>query len=174
MNPLNRLTRNPLSVIGPFLLLGLSHSASASACSLKDLAFLQGTWRSAQGDSQGEERWSLTAANTWSGSSWEASGGKLNFAESLSITDQGEGKGIEMHLRHFDGALTHAWEEKDAPMVFQLAQCDANSAVFDGTADKLGEHITYRRAGKHLTFTGDFLRKGAPFRVQLSMYRAPP
>jgi hypothetical protein len=40
-----------------------------------------------------------------------------------------------MHLRHFDGALKPAREDKDSPMISQLAHCDASSAVFDGTGD---------------------------------------
>lgn len=147
-------------------------TSPAIACTLQDLAFLQGTWRSEQGERRGEERWSLTAANTWAGSSWEAAGAKLSFAEASSITEQ-DGN-IELRLRHFDGALAHAWEEKDAPMVFRLAHCDAQSVVFDGAGDRLGEHITYRRSGERLDFIGDFLRKGEPFRVELSMHRIAP
>jgi hypothetical protein len=145
-------------------------SAMAADCGIGDLAFLQGEWRSADGKSQGEERWSLTAANTWAGSSWVVTGGKLGFAEALSITVQ-DGV-VEMHLRHFDGALNRAWEEKDAPMIFRLARCDASSAVFDGIGDKAGEHITYRRSGDDLDFTGDFLPKGKAVRLEVHMHKA--
>jgi hypothetical protein len=145
-------------------------SAMAADCGIGDLAFLQGEWQSADGKTQGMERWSLTAANTWAGSSWVTNGGKLGFAEALSITVQ-DGA-VEMHLRHFDGALNHAWEEKDAPMIFRLARCDASSAVFDGIGDKAGEHITYRRSGDDLDFTGDFLPKGKALRLEVHMHKA--
>ncbi len=69
-----------------------------------------------------------------------------------------------MRLRHFDGSLSRAWEDKESPVVFVLAQCDAQSAVFDGTGDKQGEHITYRKTVEGLTFVGDFLHGGKPLR----------
>lgn len=143
---------------------------AADACSIQALRFMEGVWQSEEGDTRGEERWSLTTANTLAGSAWESKGAALGFAEALSILPQ-DGT-IQMRLRHFDGTLQHAWEEKDSPMIFQLARCDASSAVFDGTGDKAGEHITYRRSGDVLTFIGDFLRKGKPFRVELRMRRA--
>jgi Ca2+-binding RTX toxin-like protein len=45
-------------------------------------------------------------------------------------------------------------------------------AHFDGEADHAGEHITYRRAGAVLTFTGDFLHAGKPFQVVINFDRA--
>lgn len=90
--------------------------------------------------------------------------------EALSISPQNNR--IEMHLRHFDGSLSHAWEEKESPMVFALARCDEQSAVFDGTGDREGEHITYRRTAEGLTFVGDFLHRGKPVRVEVHMRKA--
>ena len=144
-------------------------SAPAAACGVEDLGFMAGAWRSTQGSSRGEERWTLTAANTWAGSSWVADGGKLSFAEALVIVPQ-DGS-LEMHLRHFDGALNRAWEEREAPMRFRLASCEPGVAVFEGLGDKAGERITYRRTGEVLEFVGDFLRKGQPFRVEVRMQR---
>jgi len=138
--------------------------------SIKALGFLQGVWQYEEAGTRSEGRWSLAAANTWAGSAWVTKDAALTFAEALSILPQ-DGT-IEMHLRRFDGALKHAWEDKDSPMIFQLAHCDASSAVFDGTEDKMGEHITYRRSGDDLQFIGDFLRKGKPFRVELRMRQA--
>jgi hypothetical protein len=140
---------------------------AASACSMDDLAFMQGDWLSAEGPGSGEERWVLTPANTLAGSAWEAKGTTLSFAEALSILPQNDR--IELRMRHFDGSLSHAWEEKDSPMVFALAQCDGRSAVFDGTGSKVGEHITYRKTAEGLTFVGDFLHQGRPVHVELHM-----
>ena len=53
-------------------------------------------------------------------------------------------------LRHFDGGLKRAWEERDGPMVFTASVCDRNSAVFDGQGDHVGEHLTYRRTADRL------------------------
>ena len=141
--------------------------SAASNCSMDDLAFMQGVWRYDQGPASGEERWVLTAANTLAGSSWEAKGASLSFVEASSISPQNDR--IEMRLRHFDGSLSHAWEEKDSPMVFALAQCDGRSAVFDGTGSRAGEHITYRKTAEGLTFIGDFLHQGKPVHVESHM-----
>jgi hypothetical protein len=148
----------------------MASSRAFAACGVQDLGFLKGVWQSQDGQTSGEERWTLTAANTWSGSAWEAKGETLAFAEALSILAVEDGT-VEMHLRHFDGALNRAWEDKDRPMIFRLASCDKSSAVFDGTGDKAGEHITYRRSGDRLEFIGDFLRKGEPFRVEVHLRR---
>ena len=50
------------------------------------------------------------------GSAFEFPQGKAGFAEFMTIRE-GDG-GVVMLLRHFDGALARAWEERDAPMVF--------------------------------------------------------
>lgn len=143
---------------------------AATGCTIHDLAFMQGEWHYSDGSTNGEERWVLTSANTLAGSSWEGKGTTLSYAEALSISPQNDR--IEMHLRHFDGSLSRAWEEKDSPMVFALAQCDGQSAVFDGTGARQGEHMTYRRTEEGLTFVGDFLHQGKPVRVEVHMSKA--
>ena len=153
-----------------FLLAAAAAAAPLAACEVTDLGFMGGTWRVAKDNTVGEERWTLTTANTWSGSSWVTEGGKLSFAEALSIVP--EDGSLEMHLRHFDGALNRAWEEREAPMRFRLATCEPGVAVFEGLGDKTGEHITYRRSGDVLEFVGDFLRKGQPLRVEVRMQRS--
>jgi len=153
-----------------FVAFAIISSTAAAACDIADLGFLEGVWRSEQGNHHGEERWIRAAANTWAGAAWEGNDSVVSFAEAMSIVPH-DGT-VELHLRHFDGALNHAWEEKDQPMIFRLARCDASSVVFDGTGEKTGEHITYRRLGDRLEFTGDFLRKGAPFQVVLQMQKS--
>jgi hypothetical protein len=71
-----------------------------------------------------------------------------------------------------NGSLNRAWEDKELPMVFVLAQCDGQSAIFEGTGDKHGEHITYRKTAEGLTFVGDFLHGGKPVRVEVKMRKA--
>jgi Domain of unknown function (DUF6265) len=143
---------------------------ASTGCTVSDLAFMQGEWRSNDETTTGEERWVLTAANTLAGSSWVTKGTAVTLVEALSIAPQNDR--IEMHLRHFDGSLSRAWEDKESPMVFVLAQCDGQSAVFDGTRDKQGEHITYRRTQEGLIFVGDFLHGGKPVRVEVQMRKA--
>ena len=57
-------------------------------------------------------------------------------------------------------------------MVFVLVQCDGQSAMFDGTGARDGEHITYRKTAGFLTFAGDFLHQGKPVRVEVHMRKA--
>jgi hypothetical protein len=158
------LSRDALFILA----VGLALPAAAGSCTIEDVGFLQGVWRS-EGKSHGEERWTLTSANTLAGSAWVADGSVLSFAEITSI--QAVEGAVELHLRHFDGALNRAWEERDAPMRFRLATCDGTSAVFEGLGEKTGERITYRRSGEQLDFVGDFLRQGTPFRLEVHMHR---
>lgn len=54
----------------------------------------------------------------------------------------------ELVLRHFDLALSKAWEERTAPMVFTASSCTGTSAIFDGQDDHTGEHLTYKRSAE--------------------------
>jgi hypothetical protein len=80
-----------------------------------------------------------------------------------------DGGKLMLRLRHFDPALLHAREEKDSPMEFVAGSCGANLVVFDGLGPRSGEHITYRRAGKLLTFIGDFLHEGKPIHAEQTL-----
>jgi hypothetical protein len=151
--------------------IALAAAACAPACSMGDLAFMPGVWRSESGETRGEERWSLADTNTLLGESWQAKGATLSFTEIVSIQVAQNGS-VQMHLRHFDGAVNRAWEEKDTPMKFRLASCVAHSAVFGGLEGRSGERITCRRAGEQLEFVADFLRKGEPLRVEVRMQRS--
>jgi len=103
------------------------------------------------------------------GSSWEFPQGKSGYAEIMSVRQ--DGNAISMLLRHFDGGLSRAWEERDAPMVFTASSCGRSSAVFDGQGDHLGEHLTYKRSGKSLLIIGDFLHHGTPVHEEWHMVR---
>jgi hypothetical protein len=162
-----RSPSRPLLLLA-FALFAAALGSRAPACAVDNVSFLLGVWRS-EGQSHGEERWALTAANTLAGGAWVAEGTKLSFAEIMTIQPSDDAP--EMHLRHFDGALNRAWEEKDMPMRFRLATCDGSSAVFEGLGEKTGERITYRRSGDQLDFVGDFLRQGKPWRVEVHMHR---
>ena len=77
-----------------------------------------------------------------------------------------------MILRHFDGGLRGAWEERGAPMVFQLSSCDRDTANFEGQGDHAGERMSYRRSGKKLLIVADFLHHGTPDHEEWQMIRA--
>jgi hypothetical protein len=144
----------------------------ASPCQLADLAWLEGSWRSEDGNAISEERWIAAPGDRLVGSYWllhkDKPGGVIE-----ANTIQMSGDAIALRLRHFNATLELAREEKDAPMVFLLAECDQQRAVFDGLAAQAGEHMTYHRNGDRLTFVGDFLHQGQPIRVEVTMQRAP-
>jgi hypothetical protein len=56
-------------------------------------------------------------------------------------------------------------------MVFVAASCERETVVFDGLGPQAGEHMTYRRQGAHLRFTGDFIHQGKAFRAEITFKR---
>jgi Domain of unknown function (DUF6265) len=104
------------------------------------------------------------------GSSWEFPKGRAGCAELMTVRQ--DSTAIAMILRHFDGGLAKAWEERDAPMVFTASSCERDSVVFDGQGDHVGEHLTYRRSVKNLLIVGDFLHHGTPEHEEWHMIRA--
>jgi hypothetical protein len=145
----------------------LSHAAE---CSLTGLAWMAGNWHNTTDPQRAQERWVIAPDSILMGSSWEIPKGKMGFAEVMTVRPNANA--ISMYLRHFDGALSGAWEERNAPMVFTAVNCDASSAVFDGQGDHAGEHITYKRTGDSLLIIGDFLHHGTPSRMEWRMTRA--
>jgi Domain of unknown function (DUF6265) len=153
------------------LLLAASVSPShAAECSLKGLAWMAGNWHNTADPQRAQERWVVAPDNILMGSSWEIPTGKAGYAEIMTV--RLNGNAISMYLRHFDAALSGAWEERNAPMVFTAVDCDVSSAVFDGQGDHAGEHLTYKRSSDSLLIIGDFLHHGTPSRMEWRMTRA--
>jgi hypothetical protein len=142
----------------------------ADQCSLSNLSWMAGTWQNTADPQGAQERWAVAPQDVLMGSSWEFPKGKTGYAEIMTVKQDGEA--ISMLLRHFDGGLNRAWEERDAPMVFRVASCAHESVIFDGQGDYLGEHLTYRRTGKSLLIIGDFIHHGTPDHEEWHMTRA--
>ena len=158
-----------------FIVAALSLTAAApfshaAECSLTGLAWMAGNWHNTTDPQRAQERWVVAPDNVLMGSSWEMPKAKVGYAEIMTI--RLNGSSVSMYLRHFDAALSGAWEERNAPMVFTAVDCDANSAVFDGQGDHAGEHLTYKRSGDSLIIVGDFLHHGVPSRMEWRMTRA--
>jgi hypothetical protein len=145
-------------------------ASSAGACGLKDLAWMAGTWRTESDGRLTEERWIGGPDDILIGSSWTMKPGGEPFIEAMTISD--DQAGLALKLRHFSRNLAHAMEDADAPMLFTLASCGPDSAIFDGQGAKAGEHITYRRQDKQLQFVGDFIHGGRPVRVEVTFAKA--
>jgi hypothetical protein len=144
--------------------------AQASPCSLSGLSWMAGAWRSADDPEGAQERWAIAPQNVLMGSAWQFSKGQSGYAEIMTVKQ--DGASIAMLLRHFDGGLTRAWEERNAPMVFTASRCAGESVVFDGQGDHAGEHLTYKRSGANLLIVGDFLHHGTPDHEEWHMVRA--
>jgi hypothetical protein len=157
-------------VLALLLVLSATASSQAATCTLADLRFMAASWHSADTPERAQERWVVAPDDVLMGSAWEFPAGKNGFAEVMTIRKDGEV--LSMLLRHFDNALKRAWEEREAPMVFTAARCEANAAVFDGQGAHAGEHLTYRRSGDNLLIIGDFLHQGAPVQLKWHMVRA--
>jgi Domain of unknown function (DUF6265) len=152
------------------LVLGSTQPVPAAECSLATLNWMAGNWHNASDPRRAQERWVVAPGGVLMGSSWEFPEGKAGYAEVMTVRPDGDA--TVMVLRHFDGGLKRAWEERDGPMVFRAALCDRNSAVFDGQGDHVGEHLTYKRTADQLLIVGDFLHHGTPDHEEWHMIRS--
>jgi hypothetical protein len=154
------------------LILGLASISSAGAgpCSLQAISWMAGSWHNASTPQEAQERWVVAPDGVLMGSAWQIPKGKSGFAEIMTVRQ--DGNAISMLLRHFDGGLSKAWEERDAPMVFTVASCSGTSVVFDGQGSHIGEHLTYTRTDENLLIVGDFLHNGTAIRAEWRMIRA--
>lgn len=143
----------------------------AAPWTLGELAWKGGIWRADTAERQIEERWAAGPGGVLFGSSWAKAGGKPAFIEAMIVSQNG--MQVVMRLRHFARDLSHSVEDIDSPMTFALASCGSNIAVFEGEGNKTGERMTYQRNADQLSFTGDFLRDGEPFRVKVDFRRTP-
>jgi hypothetical protein len=144
--------------------------ANASICSLAGLAWMAGNWHDTHEPQRSQERWALAPDHVLMGAAWEFPADKAGYAELMTVRVNGDA--VSMFLRHFDGALSKAWEERDAPMVFTAMSCESSSAIFDGQGVHAGERLTYSRSGDSLSIVGDFLHQGKPVRMEWHMSKA--
>jgi Domain of unknown function (DUF6265) len=144
--------------------------AHAAPCTLPGLQWMAADWNNAANPTGAQERWTVAPGGVLMGSAFESSPDGKGYAEIMTVRqDSGS---IRMVLRHFDMALSGAWEERTAPMVFIASNCDGTSAVFDGQDNHVGEHLTYKRTGDTLFIVGDFLHHGKPDHEEWRMVAA--
>jgi hypothetical protein len=139
----------------------------AAPCTLAGLNWMAGDWHNATDPAGSQERWTLAPGGVLMGASFEFAKDGTGYAEVMTVRQ--DGAAINMVLRHFDAALSKAWEERAEPMVFTAANCDGQSAVFNGVGDHVGEHLTYKRTAEGLTIIGDFLHHGKLTHVEWKM-----
>jgi len=156
--------------LAAFPLVVFASLAQAAPCSLASLSWMAGVWHNAADPQGAQERWVVAPHDVLMGSAWEFPKDKAGYAEIMTIARDGDS--ISMLLRHFDGGLKRAWEERAAPMVFTASSCVAYSVIFDGQSDHAGEHLTYRRSGDKLLIMGDFIHHGIAQHEEWQMIRA--
>ena len=104
------------------------------APALEDFSWLAGHWQGEPpGGGQAEEIWTQPAAGAMMGSFRWTRGDKVIVYEFL-LLEQTE-QGIVLHLRHY-GPGSIGWEEKDAPLTFQLLEGSPQGATFQATTPK--------------------------------------
>jgi hypothetical protein len=110
--------------------------------SIKDLAFMAGTWTQKHKWGDMEEFWGPPMGNNMICSYRCVSKGKVVFYEFVVIEQTGDVP--VMKLRHFNpGSI--GWEEKDKPRSYALVQLTKNKAVFEAPDKSLS--LTYIRTG---------------------------
>jgi hypothetical protein len=135
-------------------------ASAAEPCSLKSLAWMAGTWHNAKDPRGSQEHWVIAPQDVLMGSAWEFPERGAGYAEIMTIRAQGDT--LSMLLRHFDGGLRRAWEEREDPMIFTVSNCGESWVSFDGQGAHQGEHMTYRRSARKRLISADFIHHGTP------------
>jgi hypothetical protein len=165
------MAKNSVIGLAVLILLVMAPMARSQShpCTLIDLSWMVGSWHNKDDPDRAQERWALAPNGILMGNAWEFPQGKSGFAEIMTVRFDGDS--ISMFLRHFDGGLKSAWEERNAPMAFTASSCERDSVVFDGQGDHAGEHMAYRRLGNNLSIVADFLHHGTPDHEEWHMIR---
>ena len=107
-----------------------------------DLAWMSGSWESANGERWLEETWSAPRAGMMLGFARHGVGERLHEFEFVRL-QAGE-----------DGVVTYFAQPQGRPAVpFRLARAEANEAVFENPDHDYPQRIRYRRDGDSLTAT---------------------
>jgi hypothetical protein len=159
-----------LRLLAVLSVLAAPAAVHASSCTLAGLQWMASDWRNTANPDGAQEQWIVAPGGVLMGSAWESSKDGKGYAEIMTVRE--EIGSIHMVLRHFDLALSKAWEDRSAPVVFTASSCTGTSAVFDGQDDHAGEHLTYKRSGETLLIVGDFLHHGKPDHEEWHMVAA--
>ena len=107
-----------------------------------DLAWMSGSWESANGDRWLEETWSAPRAGVMLGFARHGRGDALHEFEFVRL-QAGE-----------DGVVTYLAQPQGRPAVpFRLARAEPGEAVFENPDHDYPQRIRYRRDGDSLTAT---------------------
>ncbi len=131
------------TLIKPLLAMLLAIPAPASArepAALADLAFLEGAWRSGDGDFVFEEIWSGAEGGVMTAMARGVSGGNLQVLEYIVVAEEPDG--VVMRFKHYNDDFT-TWEA-DAPISLSLEAVAENDVTFiAGPASQEVKSIRY-------------------------------
>lgn len=128
-----------LAAFSLILLLSFSATVTAqntqqkSAWTVADLAWMSGSWATAQGKLQIEEHWTRPAGDSMIGMGRTVSGGKTVFFEYLRIEARADGIFYVAHPKARPGTD------------FKLTRMQGNEALFENPAHDNPKRILYRK-----------------------------
>ena len=127
---------------------------------LKDLAWLEGTWEEAQQGSVFTEVWSAALGDAMIGHDHWTVGGKTRMYELMAIEQSEEG--LVLRIRHFGTGLVIPKSELDAPMSWPLSSLEGQKVVFEHPTRAWPKRMEYEREGDVLTGKLSGIENGKP------------
>ena len=119
----------------------MSETENLTGVSLKDLVWMQGSWRESSENVVREEHWSEAIAGTMVGMFRWCVGDDLRFYELITLEEQDSR--ILMLIRHFNRGLV-PWESNDKPMEFELVRLQDREAHFRTRNTESALTLVYR------------------------------
>lgn len=119
--------------------LKLSQVENQQKATIKDMAWLSGSWISKNDNKMAEEIWSFPASKNMMGMFRFIADDNVIFYELCQIVESN--KSLTLKLKHFNADLT-GWETKDQTINFLLIKIENKTAYFSG--------LTYQRIGDSL------------------------
>jgi len=136
--------KNNILIISFLLLFCFSGAAQVKKATVKDLAFMTGTWVQKTDWGNLEEFWSAPEGESMMSSFRCVKDGKALFYEFVVIEQDGHLP--VMKMRHFNrGSI--GWEDKEKPLLFPLAELKGTYAVFESENRTI--RLSYQLIGKN-------------------------
>ena len=141
--------------------------APAEAASLRDLAFLSGSWTSDRSGFVIEETWTDAKANVVVGSSRGVQNGAVRFLRFAVVEETKDG--VVMRFKRYNADYT-SWET-EGPSVMRLASAADGAVTFEAT-DSASDvrRIVYRaRADGGVDVVADRIDADGPYLVEFTL-----
>jgi hypothetical protein len=120
---------------------------ATDAFTIRDLAWLEGTWTSRFDENELEEIWSRPNAKSMMGMFRWSRGGESWMYELMTIEQ--EEAGLVFRLRHFDAQMM-PWE-KEGPLTYSVQRAGETAVTFENPEITRPRRIEYQREGDRMT-----------------------